>query len=182
VSFSSVVSGIATAWVWLITSVMSPELRDRQRAERSAHLCDQIEHSTAAGQSSLQAAGDLALALVVGMPADIVVAFTSARFVKADSNEDVHVNWKLLVAVIGAIAVIAVVVVMIQGPQQVKQNGHLLWVRWLRAIGGIVLLRVAAQALLRQGLSRTRKGSVVFAMIVCVLIGAYLLRLGLSPS
>ncbi len=162
---------------------MPPELRDRQREERAAHVCDHIAHSTASGQTPLRAASDLVWALVVGLPADIVFAISSsARFVQADPNKETGLNWKLLLALIGAVAVSAVAVVMIQTPEHVRQNSHLLAVRWIRGIGGIVVFVAAARALVRQGLSRTRNGSVVFGAIVCAVIGAYLVRLGLSPS
>ena len=182
VSFLSAISWIASAWVWLFTSSMPPELRDRQRAERAAHVCDHIEHSTAAGQTPLRMASDLVRALVVGMPADIVFAISSsARFVNADPNKKMDVNWKLLIGLLWTVVIISVVVVMIQGPEHARQNSHLIAVRWVRGIGGIVLFASAAWALVRQRLSRTRTGSVVFGAIASVLIGAYLVRLGLSP-
>jgi hypothetical protein len=183
VSALSVVAWIVNAWVWLITLLMPPELRDRQRAERSAHICDHIEHGEAAGHTSLRTATDLAWALVAGMPADIVFAIgSSARFVNAGPNEEMQPNWKLFVGLIWVVVIISVVVVMIQGPEHVRQHSHLLAVRLVRGVGGIVLFLSAALALVKHGLSKTRKGSVAFGVIASsVLIGAYLVHLGLAP-
>lgn len=151
-------------------------------------------------------------ALVVGIPADIVFAVTNLTlFAKADPNKEMDVNWKPLVdilgvlavlavvalsiisnrgganwqsllALIGAVAVIAVVVLTIQGPEHVRQAGHFLWVRWLRGIGGSVMLFVALWALVARGVSGTVNVTMLIGAMACVLIGAYLVRLGLSPS
>ena len=132
VTFLSVVSSwIARAWVWLFTLSMPPELRDRQREERAAHVCDHIAHSTASGQTPLRAASDLVWALVVGLPADIVFAISSsARFVQADPNKEDGPELETIASPYRAVAVSAVAVVMIQTPEHVRQNSHLLAVRW----------------------------------------------------
>jgi hypothetical protein len=182
-SLLSATTRLATVWVWAITALMPHELRDRQRAERRAHLWDQVEHGEAAGQTPLRTASELVRALVVGMPADIAFAIGGAAlFPKSESNGEMQPNWKLFVGVIWVVVIIAIGVVMIQGPEHVRQHSHLLAVRLVRGTGGIVLFLSAARALVRNALSKNRKNSVAFGVVASsMLIGAYLVRLGLSP-
>jgi hypothetical protein len=178
------VTWVESAWVRLITAAMPPELRDRHRAERGAHVLDYVADDAASRRSPFRTASCLFFGLVVGMPSDIAFAIQHSRafsFTSTRSRRELNVNWKLLFGVLATATVVAIVVAMIQGPEHLRQSSHIPAIRWLRGLGGVVLLAGACRLLIAAPSTR-RKPGVALSAIVLLLIGVYMVRLGISPG
>lgn len=151
---------------------MPPELRDRYRAEREAHVLDQIEDDEISGTSSLRSAGRLLRGLIAGMPADIALAIRPF--------DEFEVNVHLLLTIVAVFAIVSVIVVRIQGADHLRHTAQISAIRWLRGAEGVLLL-VGGGRLLTRSSAKTRTRDLVISAAVLVLIGAYLVRVGVSP-